>query len=219
MKKSKVRRKQNHIFYIIWEWKTECAYFSALARLCRFKNVTIYTRDFEWTIWKGDPDKKIISTRIKNIEFWLKQKDVEIDKKDKRQHICYLLDTDVYNKNWINHIAKIMWEKWIHVYFSNKCFELFLLEHIGYYCKEKDSSVEYIKDLKKTYPKYDKWDWIKTTSVCEDLIKNKLSAVKQNFKKLKKVHESNKKTHICDMNPYSEVIDLLENIGWISGEF
>lgn len=219
MKKNKVRRSQNHIFYIIWEWKTECAYFSVLARLRIFQNVTIYTRDFEWTIWRGNPDKKIINTRIKNIELWLKQKDVEIDKKDKRQHVCYLLDTDVYDKNWIDHIIKIMREKWINVYFSNKCFELFLLEHIDYYCKEKNSSAEYIKDLKKTYPKYDKWDWIRTTNICEDLIKNKLSTVKQNFEKLKKIHESNKKTHISEMNPYSEVIDLLQNIGWISGNF
>lgn len=219
MKKNKVKRSQNHIFYIIWEWKTECTYFSVLARLCRFKNVTIYAKDFEWSIWKWNPDKKVITTRIRNTELWLKQKDVKIDKKDKKQHICYLLDTDVYNKNWIDHITKVMREKWINVYFSNKCFELFLLEHIGYYCKEKNSSAEYIKDLKKVYPNYEKGEWIVTTNICEDLIKNKLNVVKQNFEKLKKVHESNKKIHIYDMNPYSEVIDLLENIGWIGGEF
>lgn len=212
MKKRRIKRNQNEIFYIIWEWKTECAYFSALARLCRFKNITIYTKNFEWNIWSKDPDEKVINTRVRNIELWLREKDVRIDKGNKKQHICYLLDTDVYSKNWVDHIVRIMKDKWIKVYFSNKCFELFLLEHIAYYCKERDNSREYVEDIKMTYSKYDKWDGIETTRICEELIKNGLNKIQENFKKLKKVHESNKKIHIYDMNPYSEVIDLIEEI-------
>lgn len=218
MKKSKVKRSQNHIFYIIWEWQTESAYFSTLARLCRLPHVTIYTKNFNWNIGDRDPNKKIIEDRIEKVKKRLKEKDVKINKKDKKQHICYLLDTDVYDKNWISHIVKIMEENGINVYFSNRCFEIFLLEHIWYYCKEKTDSKEYIKDIKKFYPAYSKWEWIETVNICEQLIANNLNIMRQNFKKLKKFHNSNWRIYIYDMNPYSEVIDLIEDIWWIKVE-
>ena len=40
--------------------------------------------------------------------------------------------------------------------------------------------------------------------------------MKENIKKLKKFHETNWRYHIYDMNPYSEIIELIEYIEWIS---
>jgi hypothetical protein len=104
-------------------------------------------------------------------------------------------------------IQKAFEDEWIEILFSNKDIELFVLEHYIYYNKQNS---DYIKEIKKFESNYVKWKKDITKRIFEDIIENNLENLLDNMKKLQQFHHGGWKTHIYDMNPYSEVVNLVK---------
>lgn len=185
------------------EWDTEVMYLQCLSTSLR-----VWTHPHK--IWEVN-----INNIIRQIEkIWNHLKiNYKINKTDIKQYpikIFYLVDIDtIKTKKEVDLIKKKFKQEWIEILFSNKNIELFILEHYTYYNKESKS---YISEIKKYTSDYKKWESTTTKWIFKWIIENNLDILKQNIKKLKDFHESNGKSHIYDMNPYSEVINLIEYV-------
>lgn len=185
------------------EWDTEVMYLQCLSTSLR-----VWTHPHK--IWEVN-----INNIVRQIEkIWNHLKiNYKINKTDIKQYpikIFYLVDIDtIKTKKEVDFIKERFKQEWIEILFSNKNIELFILEHYTYYNKESKS---YISEIKKHTPDYKKWESTTTKWIFEGIIENNLDILKQNIKKLKDFHESSGRFHIYDMNPYSEVINLIEYV-------
>lgn len=176
----------------------------------KFSKVKIYTHKI-WEINLTNIKRQIsiIQNCLKNrygVNNW--------DIKKYKMKIVYIVDVDtIKEKKDVDLIKHEFNQKWIEIIFSNKNIELFILEHYKYYNKESEN---YIQEIKKFEPKYEKWKSLITKEIFETIIENNIDLMRKNLKELKKFHERNKRTHIYDMNPYTEIIDLIEYILRIS---
>ncbi len=200
------RKVIRNVIFAFCEWETEQTYLQCL---WAFSKVKIYT-------------PKIGEINVSNFErqidviwdylelYWINK--ININKYQIK--VYYLVDIDtIKTKKEVNLIKEKFEQEWIKILFSNKNIELFILEHYDYYNKE---SLDYIKEIKKKEQKYKKWKSLETKKIFENIIENNLDKMKENIKKLKAFHESNWRYNIYDMNPYSEIIELIEYIEWIS---
>lgn len=199
---------KNAIF-IFCEGETEEQYFECLKSKSR---IPIHIL----TIWEAN----ISNTKRQINKIWnhLKIKYL-INKRDVKKYgirVCYTVDTDtIANIQDIMNIKQNFKKGGIDIFFSNRNWELFILEHYEYYNKE---SQNYINEIKKFELEYEKGKSLNTKRIFESIIENNIEIMKRNLKKLKKFHESNGRTNIYDMNPYSEIIDLVEYIESVSRE-
>ena len=192
-----------NIVFAFCEWETEKIYLQCFWKLSKVK---VYPHKI-WEINISNTKRQIgiIQNCLKN-KYWINNSSI----KSGKIKVFYLVDIDtIKEKKEIDIIKNLFKQEWIEILFSNQNFELFILEHYQCYTKEK---INYIDEIKKYVPEYKKWKSLTTKRIFETIIENNIDTVRKNFKDLKKFHEKNKRTHIYDMNPYSEVIDLIEYI-------
>lgn len=197
-----------NVVFAFCEWETEQTYLQCLWNFSRIK---IYTPKIgEINIGNLDRQIDIIWDYLE--PYWINK----INISEYQIKVYYLADIDtIKTKKEVDLIKERLEKEWIKILFSNKNMELFILEHYDYCDKE---SINYIREIKKKVPKYEKWKSLDTKKIFRDIVENNLDTMRRNMKKLKKFHESNWNTHIYDMNPYSEIVDLVEYIKRISKE-
>lgn len=204
------RKSIKNIIFAFCEWETEEIYLQCLWKISKIKIIT--HKIWEINISNVKRQISIIKNYLKN-SYWINTTFIKMGK----IKLFYLVDIDtIKNRSEVHTIKKQCKQEQIDVIFSNQNFELFILEHYQYYTKEK---ANYIDEIKKHIPEYKKWKSLTTRKIFDEIIQNRLETLSDNMRKLKDFHKKNWKTEIYDMNPYSEVINLLEDIWWISGEF
>ena len=192
-----------NIVFAFCEWETEEIYLQCFWKISKVK---IYTHKiWEINITNTKRQIGIIQNCLKN-KYGINNTSI----KSGKIKVFYLADIDTIKEiKDIDTIKKQCKQEWIEILFSNQNFELFILEHYQYYTKEKTN---YIDEIKKYVPEYKKWRSLTTKRIFEWIIENNLDILKQNIKKLKDFHESNGRSHVYDMNPYSEIINLIEYV-------
>lgn len=186
--------------FVFCEWETEKQYFECFWSIQR---ITVHTH----VVWEVNVNN--IKSQITNIWNHLKSK-YKFNKRELKKYwlkIYYLVDCDtIQNKKDIELIKEMFEKESIFVLFSNKDFELFILEHFVYYNKE---DWNYIDEIKKYEPEYTKWMNLKTKRIFLKIINERLDDLITNIEKLKKYHEKLNHNNIKEKNPFSEVIDVI----------
>ncbi len=189
--------------YVFVEWETEQCYFSVVSSLFRIsiecEKVHLLKKTKQGIINKA---KALIEktgnnySDIKKYQIW----------------IYYILDSDLYAKSEIDCIRSNMFKYGIRVLFSNKDIETFIHAHIKY---STSNSCDYKKEIQKKYPKYDKGNSIYLQQIHEQIIWGSswtwIIMLKKNMENLKK-HHKNSIHDISIMNPYSEVVELVNEL-------
>jgi hypothetical protein len=133
--------------------------------------------------------------------------------KKNRIGVYYILDVDRYSRQDVDCVQSNMIQCGIKVVFSNKDIETFIYAHIDY---PDSSACDYKTRIQAEKYKYDKGNNLLLQQVHENIIwwnsGSWIINLKSNMGKLKKYHEKNGHNHIHEMNPYSEVVKLIDEL-------
>ena len=136
-----------------------------------------------------------------------KSKELNLDlEEDDKAYVVFDLDTNINKNKQIKEAIDIANQNNIIPIVSTPCIELWFLLHYEYTTATM-SNDEVIKKLKKYYPKYEK-----NCNIYKEINKNTNTAIK-NAKKLEKFQTKNHKNlQMVEVNPYTEMHKLIEEI-------
>lgn len=230
MREKKWRQQDNRntkLYVVVFcEWYTEICYLKAIINLF-IKTMPYQILLIDKPKWKINTEKQklidIGNSRNKEVQRKLSDKlksNITSVQVKKIIHSKYFLtDIDDSNKNncfnkvQVNTIKKTLLNLWIKTLFSNIDIETFIYSHVLY---SPSDACNYKKEIKKVHNKYDKGDSLDLQKIHEDIIwwqsGTWIIKLKGNMKKLKDYHNSNNNKDIFDMNPYSEVVELINEL-------
>lgn len=126
--------------------------------------------------------------------------------KETASKVFFILDADVYSQQEIDEQRRLLETDNIHLLYSNKNFELRILLHLEQYTKEGGN---YIREIKKHKPNYEKWKSSSTRTILKDLIQNNLKDAISNSENLEKINKGI--NNLSEKNPYTLVYKLFSN--------
>ena len=175
---------------ILCEGKTEENYFNAL------KEDLGLPKSFSVKIFQSDKTdcRGIVNDAIK------------ISKSENIENIIVVFDHD--NQAFRREAFELALKKNVSVYFSSICFEVWYYYHYRDSARAFNSEAELETELKKClgFENYNKTDF-KHYSI----LKNRLELAKKNSKSIRnKVIENNDGLNIYDLNPYTNIDELVE---------
>ena len=196
MKKIINKRPLKPKYWILCEGETEECYFSIVKEL-KLLWVQIQIKKIGQLPWNNK--KRII---------WEKKKIGYSDKelKETASKVFFILDADVYSQQEIDEQRRLLETDNIHLLYSNKNFELWILLHLEQYTKEGDN---YIREIKKHKPNYEKWKSSSTRMILKDLIQNNLKDAISNYENLEKINKGI--NNLSEKNPYTLVYKLFSD--------
>ena len=193
MKKIINKRPLKPKYWILCEGETEECYFSIVKEL-KLLWVQIQIKKIGQLPWNN---KKRIMWEKKKIDY----SDKEL--KETASKVFFILDADVYSQQEIDEQRRLLETNNIHLLYSNKNFELRILLHLEQYTKEGDN---YIREIKKHKPNYEKWKSSSTRVILKDIIQHNLKDAISNAKKLEEKHKN--LNSILAKNPYTWVYKI-----------
>ena len=212
-KKINPQKSKNKQIYIISEGKTEICYFNQLKNYKSSHSLKIARKD-EWQLsWTHQEKLRISQDRVYEIILNVKWNFNKRDIKTTCSKIFYLLDIDwankdSYSKEEIDFIRKHFEDNNITVVFTNKDIELWILLHFCEYKKEDWKYIE--KILEESWYIYEKGWKQNNVDFFQKIIWENLDRAIENAKKLEKYQD--KKEHIKDKNPYTEVYKIFDEL-------
>ena len=175
---------------ILCEGKTEENYFNA------FKEDIGLSKTFSVKFFQSDKTdcRGIVKDAIKKA------------KNDDYEKVIVVFDHD--NQAFRKEAFELACDKNINVYFSSICFEVWYYYHYRDSARAFNSEAELETELKKCsgFENYNKTDF-KHYSI----LKSRLELAKKHSKSIRnKVIENNDGVNICDLNPYTNIDELVE---------
>lgn len=193
MKKVTKKRPLRSKYWILCEGETEECYFSIVKEL-KLLWVQIQIKKIGQLPWNN---KKRIMWEMKKVEYSNQYL------KETGSKVFFILDADTYSQQEINEQRRLLETNNVHLLYSNKNFELWILLHLEEYSKEDNN---YIREIKKHKPDYEKWKSLRSYKLLKDLIEHNLQDAITNAKNLEERHKEI--NNLSEKNPYTLVYKI-----------